>query len=186
MTTVNNTKINFKRQPVTHAHVLSKEKSAMEKALYDRTLLLRILGGNVDIILFYDKNNKVYTLKGKSHEESVYYTSSNLNVFESFVIRAFLINYYAHSVMYLIDCKEDYKEELSEDTYHINHSSLYLSNTDYDSICPLLTFCFGRSDIKRKDKFTLLKSLPHDFRNARISEITELLNTYLLMSLEIN
>ena len=153
----------------------------MEKALYDRTLLLRFFGGNVDIILFYDKNNKVYTLKGKSHEESVYYTSSNLNVFESFVTRVFLINIYAHSVMCMIDCKE----ELS-DTYHINHSSLYLSNTDYDSICPLLTFCFGSSNIKRKDKFTLLKSIPHDFRNARISEITELLNTYLLMSLEIN
>ena len=153
----------------------------MEKALYDRTLLVRILGGDVDIILFYDKNIKVYTLKGKSHEKSVYYTSSNLNVFVSFVIRAFLINYYAHSVMYLID----YKEELSEDIYHINHSSLYLSNTDYDSICPLLKICFGPT-LKEKDKFTLLKSIPQDFRNARISEITELLNPYLLMSLEIN
>ena len=167
----------------------------MEKALYDRTLLVRILGGDVDIILFYDKNIKVYTLKGKSHEKSVYYTSSNLNVFVSFVIRAFLIKYYAHSVMYLIDCKENYKEELSEDIlsedilsediYHINHSSLYLSNTDYDSICPLLKICFGPT-LKEKDKFTLLKSIPHDFRNARISEIIELLSPYLLMSLEIN
>jgi hypothetical protein len=157
----------------------------MEKALYDRTLLLRIIGGNVDIILFYDKNNKVYTLKGTSHEESVYYTSSNLNVFESFVTRVFLINIYAHSVICVIDCKEELSEELS-DTYHINHSSLYLSNTDYDSICPLLTFCFGSFNIKRKDKFTLLKSISHEFINARISEITELLNTYLLMSLEIN
>jgi hypothetical protein len=152
-----------------------------DSALYDRTLFVRLVGGDVDIIVFYDKNNKVYTLKGKSHEESVYYKSSNLNVFESFVARVFLINIHANSVMYLIDCKE----ELS-DTYLINHSSLYLSNTDYDTLCPFLRFCFGRSGIKRKDNFTLLKSIHHDFRNARISEIIELLNPYLLMSLEIH
>lgn len=150
-------------------------------AFYDRTLFVRLVGGDVDIIVFYDKNNEVYTLKGKSHEESVYYKSSNLNVFESFVARVFLINIHANSVMYLIDCKE----ELS-DSYLINHSSLYLSNTHYDRLCPFLRFCFGRSGIKRKDKFSLLKSIHHDFRNARISEIIELLNPYLLMSLEIN
>lgn len=147
----------------------------MEKSLYSKTLFIRHIG-NSDFILFYDKNNDIFVLKGKAKDEDLCYKSSNLDIFSKFVTQTFLL----HSSTYFLILIE-YKEEILLQDFNSKSGSLcssYLSNTDYDSICSLLSCCYGFSPFKKDGKFMLLK-------NIHIAEKSDILKDYLLMLKEI-
>jgi hypothetical protein len=75
----------------------------------------------------------------------------------------------------------EYKEEILLQNFNSKShslSSLYLSNTDYGSICSLLSCCYNFSPFKKDGKFTLLK-------NIHIAEKSDMLKDYLLMLKEI-
>lgn len=152
----------------------------MEKSLYSKTLFIRHIG-NSDFILFYDKNNEIFVIKGKAKDEYFCYKSSNLDIFSKFVTQTFLL----HSTTYrpLIILIE-YKEEILLQDFNSKSGSLsslpslYLLNTDYDSICSLLSVCYRFSPFTKDGKFTLLK-------NIHIAEKSDILKDYLLMLKEI-
>ena len=52
----------------------------MEKSLYSKTLFIRYIG-KCDFILFYDKNNDIFVIKGKTKDEYFCYKSLNLDIF---------------------------------------------------------------------------------------------------------
>lgn len=145
----------------------------MEKSLYSKTLFIRHIG-NSDFILFYDKNNDIFVIKGKAKDEYFCYNSSNLDIFSKFVTQTFLLQPMNNPVMFLIDYKEEIMFSKSADSL----SSLYLLNTDYDSFCSLLSCCYQFSPFKKDGKFTLLK-------NIHIAEKSDILKEYLLMLKEI-
>jgi hypothetical protein len=147
----------------------------MEKSLYSKTLFIRHIG-NSDFILFYDKNNDIFVLKGKAKDEDLCYKSSNLDIFSKFVTQTFLL----HSSTYFLILIE-YKEEILLQDFNSKSGSLcssYLSNTDYDSICSLLSCCYRFTPFKKDGKFMLLK-------NIHIAEKSDILKDYLLMLKEI-
>jgi hypothetical protein len=145
----------------------------MEKSLYSKTLFIRHIG-NSDFILFYDKNNEIFVIKGKGYEdEELCYKSSNLDIFSKFVTQTFLLQSSTCPIIKMFEYKEEIMFSKSGSL-----SSLYLLNTDYDSICSLLSCCYRDSSFKKKGKFTLLKNI----HNAEKSDI---LKEYLLMLKEI-
>lgn len=104
----------------------------MEKSLYNKTLFIRHIG-KCDFILFYDKNNEIFVIKGKAKNEDLCYKSSNLDIFSKFVTQTFLSQLANCPFIVLIE----YKEEILLQNFNSKSrslSSLYLSNTDYDSI----------------------------------------------------
>ena len=148
----------------------------MDKSLYSKALFIRHIG-NSDFILFYDKNNDIFVIKGKAKNEDFCYNSSNLDIFSKFVTQTFLLQPMNNPVMFLID----YKEKILLQNFNPKSGSLcssYLSNTDYDSICSLLSCCYQFSPFKKDGKFTLLK-------NIHIAEKSDILKEYLLMCKEI-
>lgn len=151
----------------------------MEKSLYSKTLFIRHIG-NSDFILFYDKNNDIFVIKGKAKNEDLCYKSSNLDIFSKFVTQTFLSQLANNPLIILIE----YKEEILLQDFNSKSgslsslSSLYLLNTDYDSICSLLSVCYRFSPFKKDGKFTLLK-------NIHIAEKSDILKDYLLMLKEI-
>ena len=151
----------------------------MEKSLYSKTLFIRHIG-NSDFILFYDKNNEIFVIKGKAKNEDFCYNSSNLDIFSKFVTQTFLLQPMNNPVMFLIEYKEEIllQDFNSKSGSLSSSSSLYLLNTDYDSICSLLSCCYGFSPFKKDGKFTLLK-------NIHIAEKSDILKEYLLMLKEI-
>ena len=148
----------------------------MEKSLYNKTLFIRHIG-KCDFILFYDKNNEIFVIKGKAKNEDLCYKSSNLDIFSKFVTQTFLLHSTTCPFIVLIE----YKEEILLQNFNSKSrslSSLYLSNTDYDSICSLLSCCYGFTPFKKDGKFMLLK-------NIHIAEKSDILKDYLLMLKEI-
>ena len=145
----------------------------MEKSLYSKTLFIRYIG-KCNFILFYDKNNDIFVIKGKAKDEDFCYKSLNLDIFSKFVTQTFLLQSPTYYPLILIEYKEEIMFSKSADSL----SSLYLSNTDYDSICSLLSICYNFSPFKKDGKFTLLK-------NIHITEKTDMLKEYLLMLKEI-
>ena len=146
----------------------------MEKSFYSKTLFIRYIG-KCDFILFYDKNNDIFVIKGKTKDEDFCYKSLNLDIFSKFVTQTFLLDTTTcRPLIFLIEYKEEIMFSKSADSL----SSLYLLKTDYDSICSLLSCCYGFSPFKKDGNFMLLKNI----RNAEKSDI---LKEYLLMLKEI-
>jgi len=148
----------------------------MEKSLYSKTLFIRHIG-KCDFILFYDKNNDIFVIKGKAKNEDLCYKSSNLDIFSKFVTQTFISQLDNYPLLYLIE----YKEEILLQDFNSKSdslSSLYLLNTDYDSICSLLSCCYRFTPFKKDGKFTLLN-------NIHIAEKSDILKDYLLMLKEI-
>lgn len=147
----------------------------MDKSLYSKTLFIRYIG-KCDFILFYDKNNDIFVIKGKAKDEDFCYKSSNLDIFSKFVTQTFLLQSSTYPLILM-----EYKEEILLQNFNSKSrslSSLYLLNTDYDSICSLLSCCYGGSPFKKDGNFTLLK-------NIHIAEKSDILKDYLLMLKEI-
>lgn len=147
----------------------------MEKSFYSKTLFIRYIG-KCDFILFYDKNNDIFVIKGKTKDEDFCYKSLNLDIFSKFVTQTFLLQSPTYYPLILIEYKEEIMFSKSADSL----SSLYLLNTDYDSICSLLSCCYGFSPFKKDGNFMLLK-------NIHIAEkgYSDILKEYLLMLKEI-
>jgi hypothetical protein len=145
----------------------------MEKSLSSKTLFIRYMG-KCDFIMFYDRNNDIFVLKGKIKDEDLFFKSSNLDIFSKFVTQTFLLQWTNTPLIILID----YKEELLSQDFNHDSGSSYLSNTDYDTISSLLSCCYRFSPFIKDGKFTLLKHI-------HFTEKTEMLKEYLLMLKEI-